>query len=225
MKTITTCLTLLCVIGLTASAASAATISWGKPKDISSSTDVSTNGKFVEAWNFGGITTTVNGVTFTAGSASGGSCSIATDLKPDGKSPAWNCLDKSTLGHGSVSDKDYQALIRSACWSGTPSQVGEATKTFRLSGLAVGKTYEIQIWVNDSRGTSRIIKASGSPKDSVTLAYCATGQSGFAGQYVTGTFIADKPDQAITLTPGQATDINFLINALQVRIVPEKTAE
>ena len=58
---------------LSAATVHAASISWGAPQQITGDLDVRTTGTLVGAYNFGGATTTVNGVTFAefgTGSAS-----------------------------------------------------------------------------------------------------------------------------------------------------------
>ena len=89
---------------------------------------------------------------------------------------------------------------------------GAGTATITLKNLVVGDAYQVQVWVNDNRATTRTEKAD----NNITLKYNSTGAAGGVGQYVIGTFTADAVTQAFTLV-ASGTGAAAQLNAIQVR--------
>jgi hypothetical protein len=111
----------------------------------------------------------------------------------------------------------YQTIAGSGAYANGPIM------TVNISGLTVGQTYEIQFWVNDSRGAvgpyrSEVLNSGG---NQVALAFNTGGADGGLGQFVLGTFVASAATQSFTITGsgsnGQTAAAQ--INALSV-VVP-----
>ena len=78
----------------------------------------------------------------------------------------------------------------------------------------MGQNYEVELWVNDSRGVTRTETITGG----LTLSFDTTGVSGGLGQYTIGTFTADGTGQpAITISTTGAVS---QLNALEILDVP-----
>ena len=183
----------VCIVAALTYGASAAVISWGTPRLISADTDVQANGVLVEALCFGAATT-VNGVPFSTGTA----------LFP-GLPNTYSGFASNATGLSSA----YQTLLGGGLWGTT------SPGTITLGSLYAGQTYQIQLWVNDSRssGANRNETVTGSTN--AVLTYNNTNATGGLGQYVIGTFTADAATQTITLQGNASTQIN----ALSLRLV------
>ncbi len=206
---------------------SPAAITWGSASAISGDSDISTSGTFVAAYNFGttGVSdVTVGGITFTGvafptnGSAfvsfggysvsSGASAFGATNSAATPGSAPFNTLSSS-----------YQDLLGS---------FGDATSgsPFNLifTGLTVGQTYAVQIWVNDSSNTYSLTTGA-SAVNSVSLDGNTTNAVGGLGQFAIGTFTASLATQGIIFSTTGGDQI--ALNAFQIRnvtSVPEPSA-
>jgi autotransporter-associated beta strand protein len=184
----------------------AASITWNTPVAIAGDADVSTSGTLAYSYCWSGISTTVNGVSFT-GTTSTSSGGANVTLSGFGNN------NTSFTGSGSASfSTAYQNMLTGADWNGSAS----ATITF--NNLTVGHAYFAQFWVGDWRNynTSRSETIKGSASDNITptLTY-QVGSSG-SGSYVIGTFTASATTQTFTLTPGGSSP-SVQINALQLR--------
>lgn len=105
------------VVGLSASSAMAAPVTWGAAQNISGVADVNTTGRLVNAYSFGNATSpTVNGVTFTGTYASTAAGNLPTGISAtSGISDGWvsgtttwaTGLGHSGLsfGYGSITDR------------------------------------------------------------------------------------------------------------------------
>ena len=158
----------------------AASITWNTPVAIAGDADVSTSGTLTYAYCWSGISTTVNGVSFT-GTTSTSSGGANVTLSGLGNN------NTSFTGSGSASfSTAYQNMLAGADWNGSAS----ATITF--NNLTVGHAYFAQFWVGDWRNynTSRNETIKGSASDNITptLTY-QVGGSG-SGTYVIGGFTA-----------------------------------
>ncbi len=186
--------------------AKAASITWNTPVAIAGDVDVSTSGTLAYAYCWSGISTTVNGVSFTGTtSTSSGGANVALS--------GFGNNNTSFTGSGSASfSTAYQNMLTGADWNGSAS----ATITF--NNLTVGHAYFAQFWVGDWRSynTSRNETIKGSASDNITptLTY-QVGGSG-SGTYVIGSFTATATSQTFTLTPGGSSP-SVQINALQLR--------
>ena len=193
------------LLGFTLSAR-AASIAWDTPVGIAGDTDVATAGTLVYAYCWSGISTTVNGVSFT-GSTSGNSGSVNVALTGFGN----NYYGYTGSGSTAFSTA-YQNLLAGADWNGS------ASGTITLNHLIVGHAYVAQFWVGDWRGynTVRSETITGSASDNITptLTY-QVGSSG-SGTYVIGAFTASAVTQTFTLAPGGSSP-SLQINAVQLR--------
>lgn len=116
----------------------------------------------------------------------------------------------------------YKGLLQ----SGVATLNFNATLTLTLGGLTNGQNYLVQFWSNDSEGlltfqTAGTIYTAG---NAVTLDNNSNGSDGDVGQWVTGSFTADATTQVITLQSSTPASDYPVINALQVRVVPEPSS-
>jgi hypothetical protein len=94
-----------------------------------------------------------------------------------------------------------------------------------LSGLTIGTAYEIEVWVNDSRGTVgpyRTETLSGTTP--ATLDF-NTGTEGGVGQYVIGTFTAGAPTESFAITGVDCCGATFPNTASQINGIEVLTPE
>lgn len=217
IRYLTTALTVIALLAWS-STATAATIAWNAPQQITGDTDVSTTGTLAYAINlrgapFGG-STIVNGVPFfNTGNATGGA--TVTFQFSNGASD-WTTVN----GAGSTSapyinlSADYKALLNPTVVRANPGTDGSLT----LKNLTVGTPYEVQLWFNQSMATDgRSIDLLGSPN--ITVEFNPSDVDGGLGEYAIGTFTADATTQDIDFS-GSAP---FGVNAFQVRVIPEPT--
>ena len=199
------------------------TLAWSAPVTISGAADIATNGTALYAFNNSGSSVTVNSVTFTGVNSStawgtgvtlGSSWSTATtSAYGGGANPPWRNLPGS-----------YQTLLQGGVWNNG----GVATVT--LNNLVVGHSYQVQVWVNDSRAggtTNRTELLAGVAGSTVTLAYNSTYAQGGVGQYTLGTFTATATNQSFSLNSSSSTQLNALqvrdISLLTTGIIPSST--
>ena len=102
-------------------------------------------------------------------------------------------------------DSIYNNLMQVAIFNwNSPTPV-----TLGWNNMTVGKTYLIELWLNDGRGGqsgSSTFTGGTSTSGSVFIG------NGAPGQYITGTFVADSSgSENITIAPG------IMINLVQVR--------
>lgn len=188
------------VIGDFSAMAVAATITWSAAQNITDDSDVSTNGSLVYAYNAGGSGNDypVNGVTFTSISLYG------TDFS--GANPA---------GFPTGGTSDYLALLDSFNY-------GSGSAAFNLTGLVVDQTYEVQIWVQDSRALGNdLYQSRFTAGNSVVLTQHSNDST--PGQFTIGSFKADAATQLISVTAGFNGVFGGsglpIVNALQLRAV------
>ena len=200
----------------------AAVITWATPVNITTDTDVDTNGilNYAETWGQNGAT--VNGVTFAYDTSKTGDANVGIAFGSTAGT------DKSGEGVGGTGtpyaglSTAYKVLVKGTVWANVGTQ-----GTITLNNLTVSNLYEVQIWENDSRGgyATRVATLSDSSAggDSVSLAHCVGGTTSSAngglGQYVIGTFTADGTSQIIYITdsatsPQTAGD---QLNSIQLR--------
>jgi hypothetical protein len=197
-----------------------ADIVWQGPQNITGDLDVSTLGDLVKAW--GQASSTVNGVAFTTvnpgitGSQSGGSnFGVGSNI--------FNNLSMP-----------YKTLLDSASYNA----FGTGNMSIDLSALTVGRVYEFQAFVNDSRNNAEGVggnrnrwnvfdSGAGSAQSGSVFQPYRPGTNNI-GQYVKGTFTANSNTQLVRILGnaefGPATS---LINAYQVRditAVPEPSS-
>ena len=209
-----TCLGLPATTGLQAAA-----ITWGAPTVIAADADVATTGTALYAYAGGLATasTNLNGVTFTQGSgfAAWGNVSFTAGFTA---SSATAFVVNAAPFNGLSGT--YSNVLQGAAYVGTT-----AAGTVTLNGLTAGKSYAVQIWVNDPRsaGSGRAENASSTGGNTVTLDYNNFDAPGGVGQFVYGTFVADNTNQAFTLTPNPSTGGAAQLNAISVRDLGSST--
>lgn len=192
--------------------ANASPINWGGATTITADTDVLTNGTTFLACNWSSTDQTVNGVTFVGATSTSMVSSNLHLAISTGSLLRATASYGSTVSPYSVLSAPYQEILIGGVYGNTTN----TTLTVTLDNLAVGHTYAVQIWVNDSRGrgTQNRIETIASPGgNSVTLAYNASQSSGGVGQYAIGLFTNLVHGQTFTLYSPMVPQIN----ALQVR--------
>jgi hypothetical protein len=181
-----------------ASQARAETIAWQTAQTMSTDTDVSNLGEVLDAASFYGSDATVNGVTFSPLTGSGGNYSDGSDISvfaPNG-----------TYGGSSFAG--------SASYEDIVSQIGFGyfgNGSVTLSGLTNGVSYQVQVWSsyayavgNDATTLTGTAPATLTPEDN---------------EYSIGTFVATGPTEGFGLDYNTQYD---LINAISVTTaVPE----
>ena len=205
-------------------------IVWGSPQTVSGDSDVSTNGSLVYALTFGGTaapsSATVNGVTFSPFTIPGGIIQSATvgDVtisESPGTLFAYNVFGSASAPFSTLSNS-YQTLLGSGAYADVPDSI-----TVSLGGLTNGQQYEVQWWTNNSANLTPIYgggftDTTATAFNTVTLDANTTNTVGGLGQYAIGTFTASGTTQAFLLSETSG-GFNPLINAMQVRAVPEPT--
>jgi hypothetical protein len=186
--------------------ASAATITWDESTlaTITADSDVSTNGTSVWAYNLGDgatVTETVNGVDFMGSNASKGTDSanlIHTMTSATGSAYFKNAAPLNALS------ANYQDILESGVYG------GEIPSLITLTNLIVDTEYEIQLWLNDSRGVNGSNKVVTIEGTATTLDLNSTDADGGVGQFIKGIFTADATSQSFGLSFNQ-------LNAIQLR--------
>lgn len=201
--------------------ASAATVVWGTPQTISGDNDVDTSGTLLYAYNLGQssvTSSTVNGVTFAAFPFPIGASSttVTVGSVTISESPSF-LVSYGSLGSGSGPygnlSAAYLALLDSGGGAGAPD-----TLTVTLGGLSSGQDYVFQWWLSNAAPIPPISSVSASATNVVTLDSNLTNTAGGLGQFVIGTFTAGGASETLNFTGIGGWP---LINALQVRAVPE----
>ena len=204
----------------------AATIEWGKPQTISDAiSDIETDGKLIFAIDAGG-----KGGSFTG---KNGIDVLFKGLKAKGNGAGTSLGSFSTRFGNQSNNKDafggantdYDAIIDMGFYGG--DKVRGGTKGFRgntdsitFKDLVVGKKYLVQYWVQDALSNpSYITKLDG--KVDLILDVDKNRHINH-GQFVVGTFTADKSYQEITVRGARNGDVNLgaaQLNAIQLRMI------
>jgi hypothetical protein len=160
-------------------------ITWGSVQNISGDSDISTAGTLFGTWSpylqNAGISsmTTANGVTF-----------VGNDL-PDFSIPSYFGGQYTGFGNPGTADANYNTLLTGAQFSNNGTG-----GTFSWGGLNPGDTYQVEIWVEDTRniGNRRwenvYENTYGDAGTSAAISFPADGTS--LGQYDIGTFVANS---------------------------------
>ena len=172
--------------------------------DVNTAGDVSTSGTLVDAYNFGSNTPIVNGTLFSAVTTVGGT----GNLSIIGANNFYNGFGISTSNPFNGLGTDYKSLLTNGLYAN-----GATAMSFTESGLTAGHRYQVQYFVNDSRGlasgrTETVTSSGGNIYP--TLTYNSTGADGGVGQYVNGTFTAATSAVTMTATGNESTQINGL---------------
>ncbi len=205
-------------------------IVWGSPQTVSGDSDVSTTGSLVYAFTFGGTaapaSATVNGVTFSPFRIPGGIVTSTTVGSVTISESPGTLFGSNSFGTASAPfsglSSTYQSLLGSGAYADTPANI-----TVSLGGLTSGQQYQVQWWTNNSSNIlsnfgESFSNTTATAVNAVTLDANTTNIVGGVGQYAIGTFTAAGTTQPFILSE-TGGGFNPLINALQVRLVPEPT--
>lgn len=226
----------------------AATISWSA-FNISAgngTADVSLDGTLVDARNGASSDVVVNGVTFLSVTNSG---NLFDSLFNND-----NISGRRGTNPTNAAGSNYASFLQVGQRSGRLGfgvapriEPTEVWATVNLSGLTVGNTYQIQIWVSDTNlvlgnaGNTGLLLgngAAGAPvfgTDTMLLHEVQDGPNtstyGTGGQYGIGTFVADASTQSFNvrgynnlLTTPTANNSDHFSNGYQLRdlgVIPE----
>ena len=203
-------------------------IVWGSPQTVSGDSDVDTTGSLVYAFTFGGTSappsTTVNGVTFSPFRIPGGIVTSTTVGNVTLTESPGNLFGLNTFGSASAPfsglSSNYQSLLGTGAYADQPTSI-----TVSLNGLTSGQDYLLQWWTNNSSNNGPVFGGSftnttATAVNAVTLDANTTNLVGGLGQFAIGTFTASGTVQTFLLSETSG-GFNPLINALQVRAVPE----
>jgi hypothetical protein len=200
------------------SSVDAATISWGPATDISSSTEVSTQGTLVDAVYFRVRSPDlgVNGVTFSsvvaATNTTSGTGVYQVSETGSATDPIVATLDQPSSYQGPPTttgpdSANYDAILTYLGYQDNPNETSTVYLNGGPGGLILGDTYQVQFWASQvSAGNTAVL--SGDP--SVTLT--ADGDN-HQGQFSIGTFIATSSSQSFTFT----SQSNAVVDAIQLR--------
>ncbi|MBP5320700.1 MAG: hypothetical protein J6334_06905, partial [Kiritimatiellae bacterium] len=183
-----------------------AAIWWEEPQDISSESDVRTEGRLVFAYHHNSQSVEVNGVPFT-GAPTANPIPDGQEGLADVVSTGFSGITESAYGVNGLS-ADYAKLLIGGAYRDN----GEGGLLIR--NLIPGRSYLIQVWVHDSREAFgyRMEEVDGQK----TLHYrTASGN----GQYLVGRFQAVTPTRAIPLkiVPVDGRNGSLQWNAIQLR--------
>lgn len=217
----------LSLLAASASPSFGGTISWGSAHDTLGPASVSKWGTLVKAFDSGGAGATVNGVWFAEGATAGDDMVLSS--APYGGSTFYAFDDNADLG-----DVGLDTLLRTGDYA---QQIGGGGSVpVMLSGLVIGKRYEVQIFFMDQRGSwnsppfgcygldpggmscnDRTVTLS-SGSSSVTLEADPDNNSSMApfGQFALGVFTADATFQDFVMSGSVVEQVN----AWQLRMEP-----
>jgi len=218
------------ILGLTLPFAHGANINWGAAQNIAGDSDVSIGGTLVGAFNIGdgGVTaTTVNGVAFQPFALDSTSGPVDSGAKGDFLLTTADLFvsDNSLFGSPAAPfsglSADYKTLLQSGTLV-TNFAINPGAFSLTMSNLNLGTTYQFQWWANLSDvGALNHVALAG---NSVTLSDNTTNLDGGLGQHAVGTFTADATSQVITFEGVGSPNNYALINAFQLRQVPEPSS-
>lgn len=166
----------------------------------------------------------MNGVTFSPFTIPGGfpttvTVGSVTLTESPGNLFAYNTFGSASAPFSNLSS-GYQTLLGSGAYADLAPSI-----TVSLNGLTNGQEYEVQWWTNNSANItpqfgSGFTNTTATAINSVTLDANTTNTVGGLGQYAIGMFTASGTTQAFLLEETSG-GFNPLINAMQVRAVPE----
>ncbi len=201
----------------------AATIIWDV-QDISETngdeSDVSKRGELIEAVNFGANTTstTINTVTFEA----------FTDIGDNHTTDNLNTLVDQSADSATFytePNTSYNALLQSFIFDGLTAEAD-----YTLTGLDIGRDYEVQLFIADDRAGAAIsfdyLDVDGNGTTINVLNDTRFGGGPRPALVFTGTFTADALTQDFTALRRNSDDSvdGTTLSAYQLRIVPEPSS-
>lgn len=196
----------------------AAPVSWSV-STVAGPSDVSTAGTLIGAVDFGSVGEPfqefpVNGVPFGVDNGYAAWNWDFVTLRTSFSTRWFDYWESGSLGAGS---EDYIGALESARYSDGGTRSGTVT----LEGLTVGRLYQVQLWIVDTRTTdhpalpTRVRTVKG---DEATATSTTAGGPNLA----TGLFVADAATQVITIagtTGGNADPHGPQLNLFQIREV------
>lgn len=198
-------------------------IAWGTPCTIGADADVSTEGISCLACHFrtsDADSYSVNGVAFTGSGTAANAAKVSFTVPNGSIGGKANVFADGATRPEEVS-ADYLSVIAGGVYA---DRAAEAVVT--LSGLVPGRSYLVQVWLNDSRGNRGGGSNARMLVDDVPLLIASDGAPRL-GQHVTGRFRArgtTKTFRLHHLATGIAGDISASLNAIQVRELPDTLA-
>ena len=191
--------------------AAAAPVAWGTATTIAGDSDVFTTGSSVFAYNWANTNATVNGQAFV-GTTSGAPSGLTFSNM--------NFVNTTAFTTGSTPFADLSTAYKSILVGSIYNATNNVTATATLTDLTQGRSYAVQLWVNDPRniGVSRSATLGGSGGNTVSLAYPGGSTAGIPGQFSVGVFDANATTQSFSITPNNA-NTPPQVNALQLRDV------
>ena len=183
-------------------------IAW-EVHDIVDDADVRTEGTLLYAYAMSDASAVVNGVPFKGARNAVLLPSVGNEDYADLFGSGYAGWTPDAYGAAGLS-ADYAALVKGGPYSDRKSI------RMTLCGLVPGRSYLVQLWVNDTRslGVSRSLSVDGRCR----VAYKSPTGAG-NGQYVLGRFVAVTPKQPVDLvvdeTPSAGQSAQW--NAIQVR--------
>ena len=185
--------------------AAAQFVTFGPAQTISGDSNISTAGTSVAAYNFdSGGATTVNGVTFnpTPNTGSG-------NLSISGAANQYNGFGSGSSAFSNLTSS-YQNLLTNSAYADS------GTVGLTQGNLTAGERYQVQYFVDDSRGGfgGRSVNVSSSGGNTQTLNFNSDNNAGSLGQYANGTFTAASGNVTITAlgngsSPSQINGLQF----------------
>ena len=193
----------LSVMGLMAFSAFSGQIKWSGPYEISGDAGVRQNGELVYAYSGSGENVTVNGVAFK-GAKGAQSWDDAVAMEFAG-------VDSTSFGRQIQTSTKCSAALKQML-TGAPWCDNKPVK-MTLKRLIAGKSYLVQVWVNDSRELA--CERTAKLDDGKAVLFFNKGDEATFGTYALGVFVADGAEQSFTLQGNQSSQLN----AIQVRAI------
>ncbi|BCU77732.1 autotransporter-associated beta strand repeat-containing protein [Luteolibacter sp. LG18] len=201
------------VIAMAGTPLDAAPVVFGPAVTISSDSDVMTAGSPVYAFNESNpaAPVVVNGVSFTGGNSytTLGSGAISMTI--------FNQLSNSIFGAPATNPFEslstaYKSILTGGIWLNDTYAGGSVT----LNNLTAGRSYAVQVWMNDSRANASGPGGELRGANNVAIDYNTTNALGGLGQYSKGWFRATGTSQAFSIFSKAAY---AQMNAIQLRDV------
>lgn len=201
-------------------------IVWGEPQIIGDGSEVNNSGSTLYAYHFArdGSSQVVNGVTFKDFGINGANARANVSLTAVGPScelrTVGGAMGQKTVWPDGTPDS-YTNILKYALY--VNSSIGSAWLDITLKSLVPGKKYAVQFWHLDARYNSATCTIY-QKIDGVRSLYAYNSAEGYAGQTVTGTFIATSTNKTIRVRGYNVSPSwhnNPLVNAFQVRDVTD----
>jgi len=190
---------------------------------VTGDSSVETVGTVVEAYNFGGATKTINGVTFIGTNNINGTFTGYTMNGPGIDTTGGGIVP--TVGGGV--DSNLSASLQNLEASGVHNSAGNLT--FSVTGLTIGQSYSLQLFINAnaSDARSQAFKDGAVTSPTVTAGGNKAGNPSFNGGNNTGnnppfiidTFTASSTSETLAAQFGGGAGAQF--SGFVLELVPE----